>query len=112
MKMLCGSRDDAILYGSLDKYDIYAKQKEWRICWLPETNNYAPKILRVGDLRDIIEIVPVSELEKKLLSIFPGYFLGYVDKTRKRCMGTMSYRDFKRRVESIDGKCRLILDIG
>lgn len=112
MKPLCSGRDDIISYGGLDKYDIYAKQKEWRVCWLPNIRNYNPKYLHVGDMSDIIEIIPASQLISKLQLIFPGYSMGYVKENRNRCTGTSSYKEFKGKVESIDGKCKLIFDIG
>lgn len=112
MKLLSDGRDNIISYGSLDKYDVYAKQKEWRICWLPDIRNHEPQYLHVGDMSDTIEIMPTSELISKLQSIFPGYFLGYVKETRNRCIGTLSYKEFKGKVESIDGKCRPMFEIG
>ncbi len=112
MKALCGKQEDAIIYGSLDKYDIYAEQKEWRVCWLPKVKNKEPKILHVGDMHDIIEIIPTADLLSKLQRIFPGYHFGLISEIRKRCVGTLSYREFRHKVEAIDGKCRLIFDIG
>jgi hypothetical protein len=103
---------DIISYGSLDKYDIYSYQREWRVCWLPDVRNNEPKFLHIGNMSDIIEIIPTSELMDSLQSIFLGYYLGDVKETRRCCAGTLSYADFKAKVESIDGKCKPIFEIG
>lgn len=111
-EMFCSGRNDVIRYGSLDKYNIYARQKEWRVCWLPDEKNNEPKTLHVGDMSDIVEIIPAKKLMSRLQRFFPGYLFGHVNETRTRCIGTLRYNEFKRKVESIDGKCRVIFDIG
>jgi hypothetical protein len=105
-------RNDVIRYGCLDKYSKYAHQKEWRICWLPSINNHEAKWLRVGDLSDIIEIVSSKKIEDKLVDLYPGYYLGQTNECRTRCSGTVTYPKFKRIVESIDGKCQIMFEIG
>lgn len=110
--MFCCGRDDIISYGSLDKYDVYKKQKEWRICWLSNERNNEPKWLHAGDMSDIIDIVPSSKIISKIQQLFPGYLMGYVEEVRRQCTGTMSYREFKNLIEGIDGKCRPLFEIG
>ena len=112
MDMFCSGRSDVKIYGSLDKYSKYSGQKEWRICWLPDIRNHEAKILPVGDINDIIEIMPAAELASKLQGVFSGYHFGYVNDVRKQTFGSMSHRNFRTKVESIDGKCRVIFDIG
>lgn len=112
MKELTKGCPDIIWYGCLDKYTIFENQKEWRVCWLPEEKNREAKILHVGRLDDIIELVPREKLRERLMEMNPGYFPGYVSQTRMNFKGTMSYGQFRRKIERIDGKCRMIMEIG
>ena len=74
-----------------------------------ELNN-KPKILRVGDLSDIIEIVPSDRISKRLLEMFPGYIPGILETEKAKVNGTVSYSKFKKLVEKIDGKCQIIME--
>ena len=105
-------RNDVIRYGCLDKYDRYKEQREWRVCWLPAEHNHDGKILSVGNLEDIIEIIDAAQLRERLLELFPGYYLGETNVTRTRSSGTVTYGHFKQMVEAIDGRCRVIFEIG
>lgn len=99
------------MYGCLDKYDKYQAQKEWRICWLPKEHNHERKILNVGDLHDIVEIIPREQVRKRLLEIYPGYIPGYVTTKRDRNYGTISYTEFKKKVEQVDGLAKILLEV-
>lgn len=99
-------------FGCLDKSIGYANQKEWRICYLPQKNDTEPGRLEIGDLSDVAELVPVSELRKKLLQMNPFHIPGTLNIKRTNSRGTLHYKEFKEKVEQIDGKCRILLDIG
>lgn len=101
-----------IHYGCLDKYDYFKQQKEWRICWLPMEYNRDRKTLEVGNLEDIIELIPTTDIRERLINLYPGYVPGFV-KTERRCVsGTLAYHQFMQKVESIDGLCRVIMELG
>ncbi len=91
--------------GALDKYNKFAHQKEWR-------RNYAPKILPVGSLEDIIDIVETKDIRPYLLKKYKGYFPGIVNSTRKQICGTESYHDFKEYIKTIDGLGDFVMEIG
>ena len=102
----------AINYGCLDKYVRYSYQNEWRVCWLPKTHNNEGKVLHVGSLKDIIEIVPREKIRERLMDIHPGYIPSFTKPRTQEVVGTISYDNFRNKVESIDGKCRIIMDMG
>ena len=109
---LLEGESDILRYGCLDKYERYAQQKEWRICWLPEKHNYERKTLHVGDLTDIVDLVETKEIRRYLLKRYSGYWPGIVSERRQKKKGTIGYQAFKEKVETIDGKCRIIFEIG
>ena len=96
----------------LDKYDRFAKQKEWRVCWLPSELNYEAKILHVGSLEDIIDIVPTKDIRRYLLKKYSGYVPGIITNTRRTIAGTESYGAFKGRMRDIDGTGEFVVEIG
>lgn len=98
--------------GSLDKYDRYARQKEWRICWLPGERNYEAKTLSVGSLEDIIDVVETKSIRSYLLNKYKGFYPGIIETPRRRVSGTCSYRDFKEYMKSIDGLGDFVVEIG
>lgn len=112
MKKLLADSKDIIRYGSLDKYERFADQKEWRVCWLPKEYNDKGKILHVGDISDIIDIVDAKHIRRYLLKQYSGYLPGILSERRRSCKGTVSYKKFKENVEEIDGKCRIVFEIG
>ena len=97
--------------GCLDKYDIYAGQKEWRICWLPEERNYDAKTLCVGSLEDIIDVVETKEIRSYLLKKYKGYYPGIVETPRRLASGTCSYKEFNEYMKSIDGLGDFVIEI-
>lgn len=88
------------------------KSKEWRVCWLPKELNNKPKILSVGDISDIIEVVPSDKISERLLEMFPSYIPGILENEKAKVNGTVSYSKFKKLVEKIDGKCQVITEFG
>ncbi len=104
--------EDIYWRGSLDKYDRYARQKEWRICWLPEERNYEAKTLSVGSLEDIIDVVETKNIRSYLLNKYKGYYPGIIETPRRQITGTCSYRDFKEYIKSIDGLGDFVMEIG
>lgn len=98
--------------GCLDKYDRYASQKEWRICWLPQERNYEAKTLSVGSLEDIIDVVATKDIRSYLLKKYKGFYPGIVEGARRQITGTCSYHDFKECMKSIDGRGDFIAEIG
>ena len=98
--------------GPLDKFDLYAHQKEWRVCWLPYLRNYEAKVLSVGPLDDVIDIVATENIRSYLLKRYKGYYPGIVKSIRKYTCGTESYRDFKNYMKTIDGLGDFIAEIG
>ena len=112
MKALTKDCPDVIWYGCLDKYKKFEDQKEWRVCWLPEERNLEGKTLHVGNLEDIIELLPREKLRDRLMEMNPGYLPGIIKQPRMNTKGTISYKEFKKMVEGIDGKCRIITEIG
>ena len=101
-----------IRYGCLDKYDRFKSQKEWRVCWLPNTKNFEGKILNVGKLDDIIELVPRESIRQRLLEMYFGHIPGFIDENIKYSTGTISYVQFKELIENIDKKSQIIFDFG
>lgn len=98
--------------GPMDKYDMYAHQKEWRICWLPNLRNYEDKILSVGPLDDLIDIVETKHIRTYLLKKYRGYYPGIVNSNRKSICGTESYSTFREYLKTIDGLGDFIAEIG
>ena len=111
VSMLDGIKD---IYwrGCLDKYDRFAKQKEWRVCWLPSELNYEAKILHVGSLENIIDIVPTKDIRRYLLKKYSGYVPGIITNNRRTIAGTESYGAFKTRMRDIDGTGEFVMEIG
>ena len=104
--------EDIYWRGCLDKYDRFAKQKEWRVCWLPSELNYEAKILHVGSLEDIIDIVPTKDIRRYLLKKYSGYVPGIITNNRRTIAGTESYGAFKTRMRDIDGTGEFVVEIG
>ena len=104
--------EDIYWRGCLDKYDRFAKQKEWRVCWLPSELNYEAKILHVGSLEDIIDIVPTKDIRRYLLKKYSGYVPGIITNNRRTIAGTESYGAFKGRMRDIDGTGEFVVEIG
>lgn len=98
--------------GCMDKYDRYASQKEWRICWLPNARNYEPEILQTGSLEDIIDVVETRDIRDYLLKKYKGYIPGIVSSVRRELHGTESYRDFKEYMKTVDGLGDFVAEIG
>jgi hypothetical protein len=111
MKNVVCDGANIIWYGCLDKYEPFRSQKEWRVCWLPKERNFDAAELDVGPLDDIIELVPTNRIRQRLLELNPGYIPGFVNTDRKNTRGTVLYDEFKKIVEGIDGKCRVIMEI-
>lgn len=103
---------DILWRGVLDKYDVYALQKEWRICWLSDERNYKAKALPVGSLDGIIDIVKTENIREYLLELYRGYTPGIVQSSRRNECGTESYVDFKERMKEIDGRGDFVMEIG
>lgn len=112
MKKILESSKDVIRYGSLDKYEKFSGQKEWRVCWLPQEHTYDAKELHIGDISDIVDLVEAKDIRRYLLKRYRGYLPGILLEQRRTYKGTLSYEEFKKKVEEIDGKCRIILEIG
>lgn len=98
--------------GCMDKYDRYASQKEWRICWLPDVRNYEPKILQAGSLEDIIDVVETEGIRDYLLKKYKGYIPGIVSSARRELCGTESYKEFKEYMKMVDGLGDFVAEIG
>lgn len=98
--------------GCLDKYAIYGGQKEWRICWLPDIKDFEAKILSVGRLDDIIELVKTEAIREYLLDKYKGYIPGVIQNSRRSEFGTMRYKEFKEMMKGIDGTGEFVLDVG
>ncbi len=112
MKKILEDSKQIITYGSLDKYERFSDQKEWRICWLPKEHNHEGKILHIGEISDIVDIVDSKDIRRYLLKRYSGYLPGIVSERRRNFKGTVGYKKFKDTVEKIDGKCRIIFEIG
>ena len=104
--------EDIYWRGCLDKYDRFANQKEWRVCWLPSELNYEAKILHVGSLEDIIDIVPTKDIRRYLLKKYSGYVPEIITNNRRTVDGTESYGAFKGRMRDIDGTGEFVGEIG
>lgn len=104
-------------YGCLDKYIEYSNQKEWRVCYLPTVYDTEDTRLSVGDLRDIVDVYPSTEVREELLTygidaLNPKeYVYGTVDRAGEICDGIVTYDEFKEAAEKIDGKCRMIISM-
>ena len=98
--------------GCLDKYEIFSNQREWRICWLPDTKNYEAKILSVGSLEDIVDFVKTENIRTYLLEKYKGYLPGIVAGRKNTFSGTESYEDFNKSLKNIDGLGDFIIDVG
>ncbi len=61
------------------------------------------KILRVGDISDIIDIVDAKHIRWYLLKQYSGYLSGIISERRRSCKGTVSYKKFKENVEECVG---------
>lgn len=105
------SKPDAIWRGCLDKYDNFGAQREWRICWLPKERNHEAKILPVGSLEDVVDLVKTEDIRTYLLERYKGYLPGIVAGRRKDFLGTDSYKAFNDYMKSIDGLGDFIIDI-
>lgn len=106
------NKKNVISYGCLDKYDRFQHQKEWRVCWLPNEHNNSAKILKVGNLEDIIEIVSRNEIREVLLNKEEKCLPAIIQETRNKINGNVSYAKFKKIVNSISQDGYVIMDIG
>ena len=70
------------------------------------------KILNVGKLDDIIELVPRESIRQRLLEMYFGHIPGFIDENIKYSTGTISYVQFKELIENIDKKSQIIFDFG
>lgn len=82
-------------YGCLDKYDRYASQKEWRICYLDQELNENSKVLDVGKLSDIAEVIPAHEIAEYMIRKYKPSNIGITPKKRTWSKGTVHYQEFK-----------------
>ena len=98
--------------GCLDKYEIFSNQREWRICWLPDSRNYEPKILSVGSLEDIVDFVKTEDIRTYFLEKYKGYLPGIVAGRKNAFSGTDSYEEFNEYMKNIDGLGDFIIDVG
>ena len=103
---------DVIHYGVLDKYTRFLEQREFRVCWLPKKKDESARILHIGDIRDLIKVVETKNLRTELLNMYPGHYLGETIWEPGAVMGNTSYMQFTKSIESIDGMCRILLEIG
>lgn len=56
------------------KHTPYGYQREWRICLFRNQKNDSPCILNVGNLADIVELVPSSDIGKRLIQMYAPCF--------------------------------------
>lgn len=114
VKEVLKDRDDIIHLGCLDKYTPYSFQKEWRVCWLPKEYNTEAETLHCGSLDDIIDIIPTKDIRSYLLKKYRGSIPGEIinPSIARGVKGTMSYKQFMRRIEDIDGMSTVLCEIG
>lgn len=85
------------------KTDLYAGQKEWRICLFRNKNENDAYILNVGDLSDLVQIVPASAIQTTLLNQYKPCLMGEVDPQRNGYVGNVSRKEFRDKLYEFDG---------
>lgn len=99
-------------YGLLDKRMNYQDQNEWRICYLGNKDGLdtEPKILKVGNLIDIIDIVDTKNFRQYIKMMLELNKFNF-SNNGKQVDGNISYENFKNKVANIDKEVRKIVSI-
>jgi len=85
-----------------DKTLFYANQREWRICLFRNVKDDNAYRLKVGDLSDIVELVPVSQIQKRLLEMYKPCLPADVEPQFSGFKGNIRRKDFKEKMYQFD----------
>lgn len=85
-----------------DKTIFYSNQREWRICLFRNVKEDKAYRLKVGDLSDIVELVPVNQLEKKLLEMYKPCLPADVAQQFSGFKGNIRRSEFKEKMYQFD----------
>lgn len=85
------------------KDTFYAGQREWRICLFRNTNVATEHVQRIGDIRDIVEVVRTKDLKKHLCELHAPCNGGIVPKTNLPFEGNIRRHAFRDHLYSFDG---------
>lgn len=86
-----------------NKEDQYAFQREWRICLFRNARNTAPYVLDVGDLSDIVELVPSKHIHERLQQLNTPCVRGDVSPQYSGYRGNITRNGFKEKLYAFDG---------
>lgn len=84
------------------KSTIYSIQKEWRICLFRNKKLETPLILDVGDLSDIVELVPAKMIQQKLIQMYMPCFPSDVIPQLSCFKGNIRRSEFKEKMYTFD----------
>lgn len=85
------------------KTKSYESQKEWRICVFRNVKTDEPYKLKVGDLSDIAELVPASQVNQKLLEMYRPCIPTEVKPQFSGFKGNIRRSEFKEKIYQYDG---------
>lgn len=85
-----------------DKTIFYSNQREWRICLFRNMKDDKEYTLKVGDLSDIVELVPANQLEKKLLEMYKPCLPADVVPQFSGFKGNIRRSEFKEKMYQFD----------
>lgn len=95
---LVSSRKDCF-----NKLSHYASQREWRICLFRNQKIADKYTLNVGDLSDIVELVPNTHIQTRLMEMYWPAVPGDVAPQLSGFKGNIKRADFKEKMYGFDG---------
>lgn len=84
------------------KTSFYENQREWRICLFRNVKDDKAYTLKVGDLHDIVELVPVNQIQKRLIETYMPCVPAEVAPQFSGFKGNISRSEFKEKMYQFD----------
>lgn len=84
------------------KTSYYANQREWRICLFRNVKDDNAYKLKIGDLHDIVELVPASQIQKRLMEMYMPCLPADVAPQFSGFKGNIRRNEFKEKMYQFD----------
>lgn len=95
------------------KTTVYAEQKEWRICLFRNCQDDKAYVLDIGDLSDIVDIVPSSRISEFLIKKYSPCIYDKLAPAYMGFKGNVTRQEFKDKLYSYNnGMGKLMMVIG
>lgn len=84
------------------KTSHYSNQREWRICLFRNMKKEEPYILKVGNLVDIVELVPADKVQERLMQMYMPCIPADVAPQFSGFKGNIRRSEFKEKMYQFD----------